>query len=55
MRLVRSKNPEDQKKAADMFANFRNTLAQGMIVERMSGGAGLTSGGEDAIDFDGLE
>jgi hypothetical protein len=53
-RLVSSKAPEDRQKAAKMFADFRHTLAQGLVDERL-GGAGLTSGDEGAIDFDGLE
>jgi hypothetical protein len=49
-----SKNPEDQKKALDVFNSLRNSIADGMVAQRL-GGAGLTSGSEDAIDFEGLE
>jgi len=53
-RLAMSKNPEDQKKALDVFNSLRNSIADGMVAQRL-GGAGLTSGSEDAIDFEGLE
>jgi hypothetical protein len=53
-RLSMSKNPEDQKKALTMFTSVRNSIADDMVAQRL-GGAGLTSGSEDAIDFEGLE
>ncbi len=38
MRLTRSKNPEDLKKAAAIQASVRNNIAQGMMAERLAGG-----------------
>lgn len=35
LRLARSKNPTDMKKAADMFSTVRNQLANSMLAERM--------------------
>jgi len=36
-RLAMSKNPEDQKKALDVFNSLRNSIADGMVAQRLGG------------------